>query len=398
VVPEKGLRLNEYDFRNARAADGVRAQLGLLLNRLRQACGFEAVFIARIAGTERRIEALAAAPGQGADLAVGHVCALRDCPVVAAAVARQPAPLRQVIPAPFRPGRAPDGAAGVAVLLSDGAVFGVLGGIASDVGADVDARLRETATHLAVALDLLQEDAAVAQRQRGLLRALIREERFRPVFQPVCDLVTGDVIYREGLTRLDESAGTSVPEVIAAAHAVGLGPEVELGFARAILAADRDWPDAAGLAINLSESTLHAPDFEAFLAQEAEPGLTVELTEHEPVRDYPALVERVAMMRAAGLSLAIDDAGAGYTSLRHILDLKPDVLKMDAGLSARVDTDPEALALFRALQGYCDETGTILVIEGIERAEQLAALRAVGVRYVQGFHVGAPEERAQSSG
>ena len=104
------------------------------------------------------------------------------------------------------------------------------------------------------------------------------------------------------------------------------------------------------------------------------------------------------MMRAAGLSLAIDDAGAGYTSLRHILDLKPDVLKMDAGLSARVDTDPEALALFRALQGYCDETGTILVIEGIERAEQLAALRAVGVRYVQGFHVGAPEERAQSSG
>ncbi|MAM63011.1 EAL domain-containing protein [Maritimibacter sp. UBA3975] len=375
----------------------MRAQLDLLLDGVRQEAGFDAVFIARIAGAERRVEAVAADPAADTTLRAGQVCGLGECPVVAAAVATDPSPFATIIPATIWPGSPGDGAAGVALRLSSGEVFGVLGGVARRVVADAEARLRVTASHLAVALDVLHDDALAAQRLRGKLRDLIRAQRFRPVFQPVLDLVTGDVIYREGLTRLEDNVGMSVPEVIAAAHSVGLGPEVELGFARAILAADRAWPDAAGVAINLSETTLHAPAFEAFLAEEAEPGITVELTEHEPVRDYPALAARVAQMRSAGLSLAIDDAGAGYTSLRHILDLKPDVRKMDAALSTRVDTDPEALALFRALQGYCDETGTILVIEGIERAEQLAALSSVGVRYVQGFHVGAPEETAQSS-
>ena len=212
------------------------------------------------------------------------------------------------------------------------------------------------------------------------------------MFQPVIDVATGDVIYREGLTRLDTTDDTSVPQLLTAAHSVGMGPALELAFARAIIDADEGWGDNAGIAVNLSETTLHSAEFDRFLTQ-VEPGLTVELTEYEPVRDYRALAGVVARMRAAGLSLAIDDAGAGYTSLRHILDLKPDVLKMDAQLSTRVDTDPEAIALFRALQTYCDETGTVLVIEGVERHEQLVALQSVGGRYVQGFHLGEPEPR-----
>lgn len=374
-------------MRNAQVADGVRAQLDLHLDRVRRTLGFDVVFVARVAGGERRIEALSAGADVPSNLSVGHICAAGDCPIVLAAIAEDRAAFAGQIP-PGELGAPPVGVVGVALLQSNGGLFGALGGTASRPVDPV--ALRECATVMAVGLDLLSDHARAAQNVRGLIHDIIHDGRFHPVFQPVHDLDTGGIIYREGLTRLDAPDGTTVPELLAAAHSVGMGPTLELAFARAILAADRDWPDDAGLAVNLSETTLHSDEFARFLAEEAEPGLTIELTEHEPVRDYRALAAVVGRMRAAGLMLAIDDAGAGYTSLRHILDLKPDVLKMDAGLSARVDTDPEALALFRFLQRYCDETGTLLVIEGVERPEQLEALRVVGVRFMQGYHLGVP--------
>ncbi|WP_138421514.1 EAL domain-containing protein [Maritimibacter alexandrii] len=377
-------------MRNAQVAEGVRAQIDLHLDRVRRRLGFDLVFVARVAGGERRIEAMSAAPGFPTDHRVGEVRALRDCPVVLAAALRDPAAFAGQISEADAGRDTLDPVVGVALHASNGSLFGALGGI---VSAPVDmAAITTAAAAMAVSLDLLHDHAVAAQRVRGLLHEVIRERRFYPVFQPIIDVATGDVIYREGLTRLDTTDDTSVPQLLAAAHSVGMGPALELAFARAIIDADEGWGDNAGIAVNLSETTLHSAEFDRFLTQ-VEPGLTVELTEYEPVRDYRALAGVVARMRAAGLSLAIDDAGAGYTSLRHILDLKPDVLKMDAQLSTRVDTDPEAIALFRTLQTYCDETGTVLVIEGVERHEQLVALQSVGVRYVQGFHLGEPEPR-----
>ncbi|MEC7764009.1 MAG: EAL domain-containing protein [Pseudomonadota bacterium] len=377
-------------MRNAEVADGVRAQMDLHLDRLRRTSGFDLVFVARVAGGERRIEAMSARLGHDADQSVGDVRALRDCPVVMAAAVSAPQAFAGQLPPGVLPTQTAPGVTAVTLTCSSGCFFGVLGGVAS--GEVELGTLSAAASALTVGLDLLHDHATAAQRVRGLLGEVIRERQFHPVFQPVRDLVTGGVVYREGLTRLDSADCTTVPQMLEAAHSVGLGPALELAFARAIIAADKGAHDNSGIAINLSEATLHSQEFAKFL-ETVEPGLTVELTEYEPVRDYVALAKVVARMRAAGLSLAIDDAGAGYTSLRHILDLKPDVLKMDAGMSARVDTDPEALALFHALQAYCDETGTLLVIEGVERPEQLEALRSIGVRYVQGYHLGAPARR-----
>lgn len=374
-------------MRNAEVADGVRAQIDLHLDRLRRSHGFELVFAARVAGGERRIEAMSADPDSSVDHRVGEVRALRDCPVVMAAAAAAPQAFAGQLSGVHLPPVAPPGVIAVTLFSSSGSLFGVLGGVVSEpVEAGV---LTAAATGMTVGLDLLHDHETAAQRVRGMLGEVMRERQFYPVFQPVRDLVSGGVVYREGLTRLTTEDGTTVPQMLAAAHSVGLGPALELAFARAIIEEDEGGVDNSGVAINLSEATLHSAEFETFL-DTVEPGLTVELTEYEPVRDYPALAGVVARMRAAGLSLAIDDAGAGYTSLRHILDLKPDVLKMDASMSARVDTDPEALALFRALQSYCDETGTLLVIEGVERPEQLEALRSIDARYVQGYHLGGP--------
>lgn len=358
---------------DARVVPAVRAQLDLHLERVRSDLGFAAVFVARVIGGTLRVEALSADNGTR----VGALLRDGTCPVVSAADLG---------------GALAEGVYGVPLRLASGALYGVLGGTGAPEGRpDPTGALRDHARQMAVGLDLLRDHEVAAQRVRSAVSEAIREARFYPVFQPVRDLVSGGVIYREGLTRIDPALGVSVPEMLCAARSVGMGPALELAFARAILSCARDWPEPGGLAINLSETTLHSPEFSVFLEREAGPGITVELTEHEPVRDYPALARVVARMRAAGLSLAIDDAGAGYTSLRHILDLKPDVLNLDAHLSSRVDSDPGALALLALLQGYCDETGTLLVIEGVEREDQLKALRGIGVRYVQGYFTGGPQ-------
>lgn len=397
-------------MRNAQVAEGVRAQLDLNLTRLRDALGASVAFIARVAGGERRVEAMAAALGADTDLVVGHLSPTGQCPVISDAFARAPEILGPHLPLAHRSDVGRQGAVGVPITLSDGRLFGVLG-LLYPVDASFDAE--EAASEmvgfslsLGVGLDLLHDHEMSEQRVRGMVRDVIRRQQFRPVFQPVHDIETSQTLYCEGLTRMDPDVRVNVMQLLGAAHSVGIGPELELAYARRIIEEHKRSDDAllgtcnagAGVAVNLSEETLFSEAFDQFLTHEAEPGLIIELTEHDPVQDYTQLAGVVARLREAGVQLAVDDAGSGYTSLRHILDLKPDIIKIDQRLSARVDSDPEAMALMRSLQGYCNETGTVLVVEGIERADQLSALRQLGVRFVQGFHVGAPRTLASRTG
>jgi EAL domain-containing protein (putative c-di-GMP-specific phosphodiesterase class I) len=98
----------------------------------------------------------------------------------------------------------------------------------------------------------------------------------------------------------------------------------------------------------------------------------------------------LAGMRRAGLRLAVDDAGAGFASLRHILKLAPDMIKLDGSLTRNIDTDPKSRALGAAFSSFAREVGAIVVGEGVERRSQLAALREVGVSHAQGYLLGRP--------
>lgn len=385
-------------------ANSVRGQLDLHLDRIRESFGFDHVFVARVAGGERRVEALSPASGPEWDVLRAEaltLCRVDDCPVTCAAACLAPGLFAGQFagPVPDTTAREASPAAfGVPVLLSNGALYGVLGGRCERGGLsvfDVAAKLADFALLITVGLDLLHAEETARQKTRGLVQDVIRGGRFHPVFQPVRDVETGDVIYAEGLTRLEEAVGSGIAGLLASAHGVGLGVDLELAFARAVLAA----PRAPGpVAVNLSEATLRTRAFDDFLMEVGAQPLIVELTEHAPVSDYAALSRVVNRMRKRGVKLAIDDAGAGFTSLRHIIDLKPDILKIDASLSARIDVDGDAVALIQFLQNYCDETGTLLVIEGIEREDQVDALRGIGVRYLQGYHVGLPERQTGFAG
>ncbi|MBV7410396.1 EAL domain-containing protein [Maritimibacter sp. DP1N21-5] len=377
-------------FHATSVADGVRAQLDLHLDRIRENLGFDHVFVARVAGGERRIEALSTTGPDPANRF--SICAAGMCPVTRAAARSHPVVFAgQVGPQSAMEDCQP--AFGVPVMMSGGSLYGVLGGQGAQPSAppgEIAAKLADFALLITVGLDILHAEEAARQKTRGFVADVIRGHRFHPVFQPVRDVETGEVIYAEGLTRLDESLGVTIPDLLSAAHGIGMGAELELAFARAVFSA----PRAPGpIAVNLSEATMRTRAFDEFLSGVAGQPLIVELTEHAPVTDYAALSRAVSRMRSRGVKLAIDDTGAGFTSLRHIIDLKPDILKVDASLSARIDADGDAVALLQFLQNYCDETGTMLVIEGIEREDQVDALRGIGVRYLQGYHVGVPERQ-----
>ena len=113
--------------------------------------------------------------------------------------------------------------------------------------------------------------------------------------------------------------------------------------------------------------------------------LVIEITEHAAVDDYEALATALRRHRAAGLRIAVDDAGAGYASLRHILKLRPDFIKIDLSLVRDIHLDPVRQALVTALVTFASTVGAVLVAEGVEAQAELDMLVGLGVRHMQGY-------------
>jgi EAL domain-containing protein (putative c-di-GMP-specific phosphodiesterase class I) len=118
--------------------------------------------------------------------------------------------------------------------------------------------------------------------------------------------------------------------------------------------------------------------------------VVVEITEHAPIANYDTFNEGLAAVRALGVRLAIDDAGAGFASLRHILQLRPELIKLDTTLIAAIESDRSQQALAAGIISFADGIGATVVAEGIEHAAALDALRRLGVPLGQGFHLGRP--------
>ncbi|MEW5990152.1 MAG: EAL domain-containing response regulator [Chloroflexota bacterium] len=211
-----------------------------------------------------------------------------------------------------------------------------------------------------------------------------------PVFQPIVDLESGKPIGFESLARFTIEPIRSPDVWFAMAADVGLLEELELAAIREAVARIELLPRGTYLSLNLSPATAGAANLEATL--EGLPGeLTVlEVTEHAQVPDYLALREALAPFRARGVRLAVDDAGAGFASLRHILHLEPDIIKLDISITRNVDSDRSRRALAAALASFGEEMGIELVAEGIETRPELEALRALGVHRGQGYYIGRP--------
>jgi len=118
--------------------------------------------------------------------------------------------------------------------------------------------------------------------------------------------------------------------------------------------------------------------------------IVLEITEHSPVSDYDVLRRALEPLRELGVRVAIDDVGAGFASMRHVLRLDPDLLKLDMTLTRAIDADTSRHALVVALVAFAAQVGAGVVAEGVETQEELSALEDAGVQFAQGFLLARP--------
>jgi PAS domain S-box-containing protein len=225
------------------------------------------------------------------------------------------------------------------------------------------------------------------RRMRERIRAIIADAAFRPVFQPIVDLGTDEILGYEALTRFDDGIRPDV--LFAEALAVGSGTDLELATLKTALDASDQLPGGAWLDMNVSPDLILAGgDLEPLLLGH-DRSLVLEVTEHTPISDYGAFRSSLARL-GPNVQLAVDDAGAGFASLRHILELGPAFVKLDRWLIAGLETDEARQSMIVGLHHFAQATGSRLIAEGIETEPERAALRALGVDLGQGYLLGLP--------
>jgi EAL domain-containing protein (putative c-di-GMP-specific phosphodiesterase class I) len=210
---------------------------------------------------------------------------------------------------------------------------------------------------------------------------------FRMVFQPIIDLDTGLTVGFEALTRFD--SGDAPDGVFADAVTAGLGGELEAATMSAAIRDAARLPTRAWLALNVSPRFLGESErMVAILAQRARP-ITLEITEHEVINDYGPIHATMAAL-GPDVRLAVDDAGAGVANFRHLAELRPALVKIDAGLIRAVNADVARQAVVVGLVHYAEVSGALVLAEGIETAPELEVVKRLGVTLGQGYLLGRP--------
>ncbi|BBK38534.1 diguanylate phosphodiesterase [Allostella sp. ATCC 35155] len=217
---------------------------------------------------------------------------------------------------------------------------------------------------------------------------------FTMAFQPIVDVDAARIVGHEALVRgpAGEGAGSVLSKVT---------PETLYSFdqecrVKAIELAARLGLDGE-LGINFLPNAVYEPRacIRNTLDAAARTGfplhrLTFEFVENENVSDPAHTLRIIEEYKRQGFKVALDDFGTGYSNLWQIAELKPDVLKVDRRLVAHCDGNPRMVSVLRALVGMAEETQTRLVAEGVERIEEVRTLRAVGIRFMQGYHFARP--------
>ncbi len=227
-----------------------------------------------------------------------------------------------------------------------------------------------------------------AEQVRQRVASIIDKSAFVPYFQPIVDLVANRVVGYEALTRFDSGIGPE--DQFAEATAAGMGKQLELAVVQKAMIAAASMPAGRWLNINASPALIAGGNGFLELVLDADRALVVEMTEHEEIVDYAQF--RAAVSRLGpNVRLAVDDAGAGFASLRHILELQPSFVKLDRALISHIDQDRARQALVAGMKHFAKDAGFWIIAEGVETEAELLTLRALDIRYAQGYLLGRPQ-------
>lgn len=280
-------------------------------------------------------------------------------------------------------------ASAYAAIRTEGRLFGVLSvaSFAEDAASLLAGRLGSLQDLARLSGAILRNQAMIhsrTMRLRSQIRSTIDNHAFWPVFQPIVTLPERRIVGYEALTRFAD--GRDPQTHFAEATEVGMEVELEEVCARAALIAAQAAPFDISIGLNFSPRAV--VDGALHRLGDLDRSVVVEITEHTRTTDYELL--RHALRAAPPIEVAVDDAGAGYASLRHVLELQPQYVKLDIGLIRDVDRDPARAAMVAGMRHFATATGARLVAEGVERPEQAAVLEELGVCLAQGYLFGHP--------
>ncbi|MDQ6856311.1 MAG: EAL domain-containing protein, partial [Candidatus Dormibacteraeota bacterium] len=212
----------------------------------------------------------------------------------------------------------------------------------------------------------------------------------RTLLQPVVHLGSSETAGYEALSDLSTRDLEGADSWFRDAAVLGLGEEFELVLLTLALEELQNLPTDVYLSVNVSPQTAMSPQLPQLLAAVDAERLVLELTEHMPVEDYVALNVALKGLRRSGIRVAVDDAGAGFSSLNHILLIRPEIVKLDVSLIREIDSDVARQSLVTGLCSFTAEIGADCIAEGVETDAQARTLRELGVTYGQGWHLGPP--------
>ena len=231
------------------------------------------------------------------------------------------------------------------------------------------------------------------------LNEILSQRQLTALFQPIIHMQKGEIVAYEGLIRGPSDSPLHSPlNLFKVARAYGLSVAVEHMCRRVVLErfAELDLPGK--LFLNVSPEMLlqpHARRGET-LGYIDEVGINperviIELTENQPTYDYDLLREAVMHYRGMGFQIAIDDLGEGFSSLRLWSELRPEYVKIDMHFVQGINHDPVKLQFVRSIQEIAEESGTVVIAEGIETQTELLLIRDLRIAYGQGYHIARPQ-------
>ena len=230
-----------------------------------------------------------------------------------------------------------------------------------------------------------------ACRLDDLVQIVSGERPVRLVFQPIVGIQTGTAVGYEALARFASRLTTSPGPWFHAVAGTAQAAPLEAVLIRGALAARAGLPGGCFMSVNVTPALLSTPEvLRAFGAGADLSDVVVELTEHAPVRDGDALGAAVAVLRQRGARIALDDVGVGWAGLKQVMELRPEIVKLDHALVSGAPADPVRQAIARMLHDLCSRLGLDLLVEGVESYAELDLFAGMGVPLAQGWVFGRP--------
>ena len=282
----------------------------------------------------------------------------------------------------------------VPIRLSDGRVYGTFCCFSRCADDSLGERDVKTLRCFAdMTARFIEEQVVEDRRRRDLLvryAGVLDGERFHAAYQPIVRLPDRTVVGHEALTRFVDEPVRAPDIWFNEAAEIGLQAQLEAAAIGKALRGLPYLPERTYLSLNASPQTLLSGVLEPVLSAHPFERLILEVTEHASVDDYSTIARAIEPLRKRGLRIAVDDAGAGFASFRHILKLQPDVIKLDNSLIRQIDSARQYRALAAAVQRFAEQTGSTVVAEGVETEAALRVLRDLGVGHAQGYLLGRP--------